>query len=57
MLIDTTRLGVPGMAETWVFTGVNDPLRVKPSPELLAFADEPALRLGELRRSAPAASF
>jgi transcriptional regulator GlxA family with amidase domain len=39
MLIDTTRLGAPGMAETWVFTGVNDPLRVKPSPELLAFAE------------------
>lgn len=40
MQIATSPLSVPGLADTWVFTGVNDPLNVRPSRELLAFAQQ-----------------
>ena len=49
MLIETAPLGAPGHAQTWIFTGVNDPLTVAPSAELLAFA---RLAGGQARRTA-----
>ncbi|MFC6336672.1 helix-turn-helix domain-containing protein [Pseudomonas sp. CCM 7891] len=38
MLVETSPLSIPGLAETWIFTGVNTPLTNPSSPELLAFA-------------------
>ncbi|MFW0753937.1 GlxA family transcriptional regulator [Pseudomonas sp. H11T01] len=38
MIIETRPLDAPGLAQTWMFTGVNNPLVVPPSPEVLAFA-------------------
>ncbi|MFJ2356827.1 GlxA family transcriptional regulator [Pseudomonas fluorescens] len=36
--IDTRKLGAPGLADTWMFAGVNDPLSVHPSIDVLNFA-------------------
>lgn len=38
MPIDTLRLETPGLADTWMFAGVNDPLVDHPSAEVVAFA-------------------
>ena len=38
MIIDTLPLTAAGLADTWIFTGVNDPLTEPASAELLAFA-------------------
>lgn len=42
MLIETRALEAPGLAQTWIFTGVNDPLTTPSSPRVLAFAQRAA---------------
>ncbi|WP_166365597.1 GlxA family transcriptional regulator [Pseudomonas akapageensis] len=44
MLMETRALDTPGLAQTWIFTGVNNPLQVPAAPEVLAFAKRAAVQ-------------